>query len=71
MNQEALQKMLTGVLTEVNAPVLAAVREALDLVARLEERVAYAERIARLETRLEQVERLEDRIRDLERRVSG
>lgn len=65
MRRDELQKLMTEVTTSVAAPYLDAVREALDTVARLEERVAYGERIARLEARLDQ---LDQRVRDLEQR---
>lgn len=49
--------MMAETMTAVNAPYLTAVREALDVVARIEERLKYAERIARIEERLDQLER--------------
>lgn len=57
IKQDELTKMMTEVMTEVNAPSLTAVREAMDTVARLEEQVAYAERVARLEEKVERLER--------------
>jgi hypothetical protein len=57
MSPAELEKMMTDVLVKINAPYIDAVREALDIVKRIEERTAYAERITRLETRLDELVR--------------
>ena len=48
---------MTETMTSVVSPYMDAVREALEIVHRLEERVNYGERLARLETRVEELER--------------
>lgn len=58
--------MLTDVTTQAVAPHTQLVREALSVFTRIEERMAWSERIARIEARLEQLDGLEERIRALE-----